>query len=78
MSQIESIEVIKTAIVHLVKTGLWDKIPQREKGAIIIEVGPLQTKCVWRPLKWFSQLIWDSNDEVSDWAVNAIAAIRQD
>jgi hypothetical protein len=76
MSQIESIEVIKTAIVHLVKTGLWDKIPQREHGAIVLEVGPLQSKCIWRSLAWFCQFACDPNHELSDWAINAIAIIR--
>jgi hypothetical protein len=72
MTQSKSIEVIKIALGRLVKQGLWDSIPH-EPGAIALEVGPMETKCVWRNLEWWEQFTADSYDGTWSLTVDAIA-----
>jgi hypothetical protein len=80
MSQAESIRVIQIALGKLAKQGLWNKVPSGEKGAIVIEVGLLQTKCIWHPVSWFYQLLSDHKlgTAESEWAIAVAAQIRVD
>jgi hypothetical protein len=80
MSQTESVEVIKIALKQLEKQGLWNKIPSKEKGAIVIEVGPMQSKCVWHPASWFYKVLSDHKPGTpeSEWAIAVVAQIRVD
>jgi hypothetical protein len=76
MSQAESIRVIQTALGKLVAKGLLERIPSGEPGAIALEVGPMQTKCVWRHAAWWLEYSDDPAHELNSIAQTVVEAVR--
>lgn len=77
MNQSESIRIIQTALRNLVASGLLERIPSSELGAIALEIGPMRTKCVWHPLEWWQDYVDNRNHQLFDLALNLVSIIQK-
>lgn len=60
MTDSESIATLRKALYKLD----WNRIPQGQQGALIIEVCPIQTRSIWKNLEWWESHVVDPKNGV--------------